>query len=94
MEWKITDIHANDGMIVSAKYHVKHIDGDTVETEGYWHFSEFGNVPFDQVTEEMVIEWIKQADVENKIETNILKQMNQPQRVIAPWLPQTFTPQL
>ena len=93
MEWKITDIHAKDGMIVSAKYHVKHIDGDTVETEGYWHFPECGHVPFDQVTEELVIEWIKEAskvDGKSTIEANIENQFNQPKKVIPPWMPQVF----
>ena len=49
---------------------------------------------FNQITEEMVIEWIKSAsmkDGENIIESRIEAQADQPQKVTPPWLPQTFT---
>jgi hypothetical protein len=94
MQWKITDIHAKNGMITTAKYHVTN---GIVDTEGYWHFSDCGSTPFEQITEEMVIDWIKNAsmkDGKNIIESRIEEQSDQPQRVIAPWLPQTFTPDL
>jgi len=94
MQWKITDIHAKDGVITTAKYHVTN---GVIETEGYWHFPDVGDLAFNQITEEMVIEWIKSAsmkDGENIIESRIEAQADQPQKVTPPWLPQTFTPQL
>jgi hypothetical protein len=94
MQWKITDIHAKDGKITSAKYYVTN---GIIDTEGYWHFLESGDTPFEEVTEEMVIDWIRNAsmkDGKNIIESRIEEQSDQPQKVIAPWLPQTFTPEL
>ena len=94
MQWKITDIHAKDGVITSAKYFVTN---GIIDTEGYWHFPDGGDLSFNQVTEEMVIEWIKSAsmkDGKNIIESSIEDQSNQPQKVTAPWLPQTFTVKL
>lgn len=94
MEWKITDIHAKDGQIVSAKYLVSHTEGNlTIDTEGYWHFSDCGSIPFDQITEQTVIDWIqKESKIDGKssIEQGVINQFNQPEKVIAPWLPQTF----
>jgi len=95
MKWQVTDIHAKDGFITSAKYFVSHVDGDqTVETEGYWHFPEGGYVSFNNVTEEMVIGWIKEASMKDgvsSIELALTNQLSQPQKVTPPWLPQTFT---
>jgi hypothetical protein len=94
MEWKILDIEAKDGLITSAKYYVSN---GTVDTEGNWYFPESGQVPFEQVTEEMVIKWIKESsmkDGKNIIESRIEEQSEQPVRAVPPWLPQTFTPKL
>ena len=82
-------------MITSVRYHVENTDGtNTVGTEGYWTFGDpVLTVPFNEVTEEMVIEWIKEAskvDGKSTIEANIEKQFNQPKKVIPPWMPQVF----
>ena len=94
MEWKILDIEAKDGAITSAKYYVSN---GKVDTEGNWYFTEGGSHPFDQVTEEMVIGWIKaetMKDGKNIIESRIEEQTVTSSKVVFPWLPQTFTPTL
>jgi hypothetical protein len=94
MDWRILGIEAKDGAVTSAKYYVTN---GTVDTEGNWYFPEVGQVPFDQITEEMVIVWIKEAtmkDGKNIIESRLEEQSEQPTKVIPPWLPQTFTPNL
>jgi hypothetical protein len=98
--WKILDIYANNGAITSTKYLCSVSDGDnTVETEGYWAFPESGEVPFDQVTEEMIAKWVEDSsfvDGKNVIKSRLVEQLeslsNKP--VPAPWLPQVFTPEL
>ena len=100
-EWKILGLEAPDGELISeARYHVELTDGGkAVATEGNWYFREPTlNTPFDQVTEEMVIAWIKDestADGKNQIEARLLEQMFEIQTkrdVVAPWEPQIFTP--
>ena len=97
--WKILELYAADGQITSAKYHCTVIDGDdSVETEGYWDFPESGTVPFDQVTEEMVIGWIEEASIKDgkSVIKSRLKEQLKAQRkpVPAPWMPQIFTPNI
>ena len=94
MDWRILGIEAKDGVVTSAKYYVTN---GTVDTEGNWYFPEPGQLPYDQITEEMVIVWIKEAtmkDGQNIIESRLEEQSEQPTKVIPPWLPQTFTPNL
>jgi hypothetical protein len=102
-EWKIISVEAPDGeLITEARYHVSLEDtGKVVETEGNWFFRDYvATVPFANVTEEMVVEWIKQAtskDGRNQIEARLDEQMFEirtKQDVVAPWLPQVFTPQI
>lgn len=99
--WKILEIYADDGLITSAKYLCSVIDGDkTVDTEGYWTFQEPQLiVPFDQVTEEMIAKWIEDSSVvdgKNVIKSRLVEQLETLSKkpVPAPWLPQTFTPDL
>ena len=97
--WKILELYAADGQITSAKYHCTVSDGDdSVETEGYWDFPEIGTVPFDQVTEEMVIGWIEQASIKDGksvIKSRLEEQLKaQRKPVPAPWMPQVFTPNI
>jgi hypothetical protein len=91
MDWRILGIEAKDGAVTSAKYYVTN---GTVDTEGNWYFPEVGQVPYNQITEEMVIVWIKEAttkDGQNIIESRLEEQSKQSTKVIPPWLPQTFT---
>ena len=97
-DWKITDVHAEDGLIKEAKYHVTATDEDqSVETEGFWSFGDpVLNVPFEQVTEEMVVNWIKQDAIkfgQNIIESRLAEQLEalKKPKVLPPWAAQVFT---
>ena len=95
MIWKISDIQATDGLITSAKYYCQlEKDGFSADTEGYWNFVEPSlKTPFDQVTEEMVAEWIQNESagaIEQRLQDQITA-LAATKRVVAPWLPQTFT---
>jgi putative intracellular protease/amidase len=98
--WKILEIYADDGLISSAKYLCSVNDGEnTVETEGYWSFPEAGTVPFSDITEEMIAKWIEDSavvDGKNIIKSRLAEQLQTLSKkpVPAPWLPQTFTPDL
>lgn len=98
--WKILDISANGNLITHAKYKVDLSDKENiVETEGNWWFvNPVAKVPFDQVTEEMVAFWIEQETMKdgvNLIKSRLeeqLNELNKQSTVIAPWMPQVFTP--
>jgi len=93
--WKISDIQATDGLITSAKYYVD-LEQDCyfADTEGYWNFVEPSlSTPFEQVTEEMVATWIQNESkgaIEQRLQDQITA-LKATKRVVAPWLPQTFT---
>lgn len=96
--WKITDLQATDGLVTEAKYYVTlEEEGRLIETEGHWKFSDpVAKTPFDQVTEEMVIDWIKQDAHqygENIIESGLTKQLEalKAPKVLPPWVPQIFS---
>ena len=95
--WKITDMFAVDGLITQVRYHCTAIENDvSIETEGTWQFFDpKPNVAFDQVTEQMVADWID-AETKGSIKENLQKQMQilGVKPVIAPWLPQIFTPNI
>jgi len=90
--WKILEIQADGDLITGARYFcVK----NGVETEGWWKFAEPKlTVPFADVTEEIVIGWVT-ADIGEQVEARLEEQAAITQRVIvAPWLPQVFTPSI
>jgi len=96
--WKILSILSEDGVITSAKYFIKATDEiNIVETEGNWTFDKFTcNTPFAEVTEEMVIAWIKEgATVHGKsvIESRLEEQLAsmKTKSVAPPWKPPVFT---
>jgi len=99
-KWSILDISAIDGLITHAKYKVEISDDNKiVETEGNWWFANPTlKVPFLEVTEEMVASWIEQETMKdgvNLIKSRLEEQLNvvnSDTTVIAPWLPQVFTP--
>jgi len=99
--WKITDLQAENGQIKAAKYYVlAESDGLSVDTEGHWYFDEPGTIPFSDVTEEMVIGWIESSSVrdgkcviKSRLEEQLEGLANQ-KPVVAPWMPQVFTPDL
>jgi len=99
--WKILSITGDGEKITQAKYFVIITEEDKViETEGNWDFDSAGDVPFKDVTEEMVIDWIKAAavrDGKNIIEARLQEQMDnllKQDTVVAPWMPQVFTPKV
>jgi len=97
-EWKILEIQAKDGLITQAKYHVTlSEEGKSVETEGHWKFGDpVLSVPFDQITEQIVVGWIKQEAIQygkNIIESRLTEQLEalRTEKVLPPWVPQVFT---
>lgn len=100
MKWSIINTTSENGVITSAKYFVTAEDGDyKVETEGYWYFDcPEAKIAYEDVTEEMVIEWIeKEAVTDGKchITTNLeaqLEELKKPKSAPAPWMMQVFTP--
>ena len=99
-KWSILDISAIDGLITNSKYKVSLSDQDQiVETEGNWWFANPTlKIPFSDITEEMVASWIEQETMKdgiNLIKSRLeeqLNELNKQNTVIAPWLPQVFTP--
>ena len=97
-DWKILEIHAEDGLIKQAKYHVTATtEAATVETEGYWSFGDPQvNIPFNEVTEETVVNWVKQEATQygqNIIESRLTEQLDAlaKPKVLPPWVSQVFT---
>ena len=99
-KWTILEVFAQDEVITGAKYHLIGIDNDiSVETEGNFYFDcPVAKVPFAEVTEEMLIEWIEDAAIQNgvnHIKTCIENQINALKlykSATTPWLLQeTFT---
>lgn len=89
--WKITDIHADGELITKAKYFCAL---DDIETEGYCVFDQPKlNTPFAEITEEMVVEWVKDK-LGDIVEKRLAEQQKDSKPVVAPWLPQVFTPTL
>jgi hypothetical protein len=98
--WKILDVSAKDSVITHARYHVTATQNNkSVETEGNWYFDcPTEKVPFAEVTEEMVADWIeKEAFRDGKchILVNLQNQLEALENItIAPWLPQVFKPEI
>jgi hypothetical protein len=90
--WKILEIQADGDLITSARYFCAK---NGVETEGWWKFAEPKlTVPFADVTEDIVIGWVT-ADIGAQVEARLDAQAAATQRVVvAPWLPQVFTPSI
>lgn len=100
--WKIKGIKAIDGLITQATYGAVATENDLmVDTEGTWFFREPKlNVAFAEVTEEMMIGWIKAEtsdNGQNMVEKRLIEQLKalgQQQDVPLPWMPQVFKPKV
>ena len=100
--WKILEISAENDVITHAKYHVSAQDGEfVVETEGNWWFADSVlKTPFADVTEEDVISWVEKETTQfgtSLIKSRLVEQLatlQNEKKVVAPWLPQVFTPEL
>ena len=90
--WKILEIQANGDLITGARYFCTK---NRVETEGWWNFAEpVLTIPFSDVTEEIVIGWVTR-DIGAQVESRLDEQVaTTPRTVVAPWLPQVFTPSI
>jgi hypothetical protein len=97
--WDIIDAPSLDGLILSASYKViLNDDQYSIASEGHWVFDSPTMVtPYDQVTKEMIVQWIEDASIVDgvsSIKSNLEKQLNalkNPQRSGLPWMPGTFT---
>ena len=100
--WKVEEMSANDGLITHAKYRCTVFEDDKfVETEGNWWFNDPSmKIPFEQVSEEIVAQWIEKEatkDGVNVIKSRLEEQLallEKSKSVVPPWKPQVFTPEL
>ena len=95
LKWSITEMNAVEGVIKSVKYLAELLDNDQkVQSEGYWYFDENGGNPLESLTEELVIEWVRQAtmkDSQNMVEQRLIEQMNAIAKPVQlPWKPAVF----
>ena len=95
LKWTITEMNAIEGVVKSVKYYAEMSEGDkSVASEGYWYFDENGGNPLESLTEEMVIEWVRQAtmkDGQNMVETRLAEQLAAiSESVQLPWKPAIF----
>lgn len=96
--WKILEIKADGELITAARYFCsKTKENLQAETEGWWHFAEPKlTIPFAEVTEEIVVKWVADA-IGSMVETRLSEQLEALEgnkTVVAPWLPQVFTPSI
>jgi hypothetical protein len=96
--WKIFELKGDDKAIVQARYQLSLIEDDLrIETEGYWDFdARNATIPTDQVTEEMVANWIDRGTTQDgvsSIKSRLIEQLEavkQQQEIALPWKPPTF----
>ena len=88
-------MNAVEGVIKSVKYYAEMTkDGKTAASEGYWYFEQSDGIPISALTEENVIEWVRQATMkhgQNMVETRLAEQLaaiSEP--VSLPWKPAKF----
>jgi len=97
--WEIIKLFSKEDLIIAVKYKLSGNNQITIiETEGtYFFIDPVLNIPFLDVTEKMVIDWIEKETIVNgqsHIKSNIENQFNELKtiEIVAPWLPQIFTP--
>ena len=96
--WKILELKGDEKAIFQAKYHLSLIEDDlNIETEGYFDFdSANATIPTSEITEEMVVNWIEQATIQDgvsSIKSRLLEQfeaVKKQQTIVLPWNPQIF----
>jgi hypothetical protein len=88
--WKILELSSE---AKSVKFLASITDGtNTVEQEGNYLFPEgVVNLPFEQIKEQNLIDWIDKEAVESNL-TAQLQAMDSDKKVEFPWLADTFTP--
>jgi hypothetical protein len=95
LKWSITEMSAIEGVIKSVKYLAElSNNGQNVQSEGYWYFDENGGNPLESLTEDQVIEWVRQATMkegQNMVEQRLIEQMNAMAKPVQlPWKPAVF----
>lgn len=95
LKWNITEMNAVEGVVKSVKYFAQLIDNDQkVESEGYWYFDQNDGNPLESLTEDQVIEWVRQAtmkDGKNMVEQRLIEQMSALAKPVQlPWKPAVF----
>ena len=95
LKWTITELNAVDGVIKSVKYLAELSENNQkVESEGYWYFDQNDGNPLESLTEDQVIEWVRQAtmkDGQNMVEQRLTEQMNALAKPVnLPWKPAVF----
>lgn len=95
LKWSITEMNAIEGVVKSVKYIATLSDNDQmVESEGYWYFDQNGGNPLESLTEDQVIEWVRQATMkegQNMVEQRLIEQMNALAKPVnLPWKPAVF----
>ena len=96
-EWKILEITSE---AKSVRYLLTASDDkNTVETEGnHTFFDGIINLPFEQIKEANLIDWLNQDTTQNGVNAiklnleNQLKALENNKKVDFPWLADTFTP--
>jgi len=95
LKWSITEMNAIEGVVKSVKYLAELSDNDQkVQSEGYWYFDQNGGNPLESLTEDQVIEWVRQATMkngQNMVEQRLIEQMNAMAKPVQlPWKPAVF----
>jgi hypothetical protein len=95
LKWSITEMNAIEGVVKSVKYLAELSENDQkVQSEGYWYFDENGGNPLSSLTEDDVIEWVRQAtmkDGQNMVEQRLIEQINAIAKPVQlPWKPAVF----
>ena len=99
-QWKISEISAEEGIILHAKYHVTATYEDvSVETEGNWWFSDkIVKKPFDQVQEQDIAQWIEKESIQDGVSTiksgldKQIASLKNSNKSYLPWNPPVFKP--
>jgi len=91
--WKILEVFAKNTVITGVKYHLIGTEGEySVETEGTYIYPEgVVNLPFEQIKEVNLIDWIDKELVESNLQAQ-LEALDSDKKVEFPWLADTFTP--
>jgi hypothetical protein len=93
-EWNVVnmDRQASNGFVTTVHYSVSAVDGDfTASTYGTVGYTEEGNfTPYDQLTKEQVIGWVKDSLGEETVQASLTAQIdaqkNPVQESGLPWV--------
>jgi len=94
--WKIDNLdrQVSDGLVITAHWRVDAVDGEHTAgaygSVGFTRGDDF--IPFDELTEAQVVEWVKEqldvAEIEASLASQIEKQKNPVTAHGLPWTPE------